>query len=854
MAGLRRVVRLRTALCCLLLLGNVVAATPIKVDGGRVEGTVENGLGVYRGIPFAAPPIRDLRWRAPQPVKPWRGVRRADKFAPGCMQAAGPATAVQPPSEDCLYLNVWTPARSSSERLPVMVWIHGGGFRAGATSEPIYDGAELAKKGVVLVSITYRLGAFGFLAHPGLSAENPEHVSGNYGLLDMIAGLHWVQRNIAAFGGDPSRVTIFGESAGGIAVSMLCASPLAKGLFESAISESGGSFGPVHGGNRGPGENLHPLPEAEKSGADWAARAGALTPQQLRMLPAVKVLGMAHGAPGWPIVDGWVISDDQYKLYTDGRYNDVPVLVGYNSDEGASFAPPTTRDAYVQNVRRRYGLYAERLLELYPSGDTEVGKRARDLTRDAAFGWHTWTWARLQSARGKSKVFLYYFDHHPENPPGSSISGIGARHAAELPYVFQHLGLARMPPATRDDIAISEAMATYWTNFAKTGDPNGVGLPKWPEFHGAEGQAMYFVANPHPAAVDNEDGLKALDRYFAWRRTESPESPQTGVAVHRPVFGGACKICPWGAIGEVLVRMMEPYGYDVQMCFNCNQVNAPRIVSEARVPPPYVPDSVVSKTLAPPNATGLGQVDFGATSLQFLVQAYEGSGPYVQDRSMKNLRLIANVESPNYVLVAINKKSGIAGLADLTNRHQPLRVFTGGTGGDIANAVLAYYGLSPQSIEAAGGHVGNTNDDLKNFDIAIGGAGGMTTAPEWRQWPEIAQNFDVTWVQLPDELLTSLAHQRQKLGYNVGYIPYALFPGIDHPIRTLVRSGTVIYCRDDAADEFIYTVAKAIDEQQSLLQWSNQIFSYNVRNVWKAGDVPLHPAAARYYREKGYMQ
>jgi para-nitrobenzyl esterase len=850
----RQVVNLTVLCASLMLLEGIAAAAVVKVEGGHVEGVVENGLKVYRGIPFAAPPVGDLRWRAPQSVKPWRGVRRADKFASPCMQVAGPATAVLRPSEDCLYLNVWSPAKNSSERLPVMVWIHGGGFRAGATSEAIYHGDQLAKRGVVLVSVTYRLGAFGFLAHPSLSAENERHVSGNYGLLDMIAGLKWVKRNIAAFGGDPGRVTIFGESAGGIAVSMLCASPLAKGLFEGAISESGGSFGPARGGSRGPGENLHPLVEAEKSGAEWATKAGAATAQELRAFPSDKVLGMAAGAPSWPIVDGWVIPDDQYKMYKDGRYNDVPILVGYNSDEGAGFAPPATPNAYIDGVRKRYGLYAERLLELYPPGDGKVAKSARDLTRDSAFGWHTWTWARLQAANGKSKVFVYYFDQHPENFAAGSITGIGAPHAAELPYVFQHLGLPKMPPATPDDTAISNAMAAYWTNFAKTGDPDGRGLPKWAEFREAKSQVMYFAGDPHLASIDNEDGLKALDAYFAWRRSESPEGVQTGVAVRRPVFGGACKICPWGAIGEVLVRMMQPYGYEVQMCFNCNQANAPRIVSEARLPPSYVPDSVVIKALAPPNAAGLGPVDFGATSLQFLVQAYDGSGPYAQDRSMKNLRLIANIESPNYLLVAINKKSGIAELAELKNAHRPLRVFTGGTGGDIANAVLAYYGLSPQSIEAMGGHVGNTDEDLKNFDIAIGGGGGMTTAPEWRHWPEIAQKFDVTWVQLPDEVLISLEQQRQKLGYKVGYIPYALFPGIDHPIRTLVRSGTVIYCRKDAPDEFVYTVTRAMDEQQSLLQWSNQIFSYNIHNVWKAGDVPLHSAAARYYREKGYMQ
>src|SRR6266568_1625211 len=310
---------LGVATVCVVFLMTEIVAASVTVDGGRVEGTVENGLQVYRGIPFAAPPVGDLRWRAPQPVKPWQGVRRADKFAPACMQVAGPATALQPPSEDCLYLNVWTPARSSSERLPVMVWIHGGGFRAGATSEPIYNGDHLAKKGVVVVSITYRLGPFGFLAHAGLSAEESRHVSGNYGLFDMISGLQWVQRNIAAFGGDPARATIFGESAGGIAVSMLCASPLAKGLFQGAISQSGGSFGPPRPTTY-PGKNMKRLADAEQSGLAYAKRAGAASIAELRKLTPDKLpAGFGSGA-AWPIIDGWVIPNDQYKLYEAGKY------------------------------------------------------------------------------------------------------------------------------------------------------------------------------------------------------------------------------------------------------------------------------------------------------------------------------------------------------------------------------------------------------------------------------------------------------------------------------------------------------------------------------------------------------
>ena len=272
-----------------------------KVEQGELKGSVEDGLSVYRGVPFAAPPVGDLRWRAPQPAAHWEGVRSAEKFAPQCMQSI-PGIAT---SEDCLYLNVWSPAKSASAKVPVLVWIYGGGFSVGGTSVPTYSGEQLAKKGVVLVSIGYRLGALGFLAHPGLSAESAQHVSGNYGLLDMIAALAWIQKNIAAFGGDPGKVTIFGESAGGIAVSELCSSPLAKGLIQGAISESGGSFGHFRAGGA-PGENMRTLALAERSGVDLALNLGAKSVADLRRLPAEKLVaaGQTNRGTGWPARTG----------------------------------------------------------------------------------------------------------------------------------------------------------------------------------------------------------------------------------------------------------------------------------------------------------------------------------------------------------------------------------------------------------------------------------------------------------------------------------------------------------------------------------------------------------------------
>ncbi len=486
----------------------------VEVEQGMVEGTVEDSLTVFKGIPFAQPPIGDLRWRTPQPANKWEGIKKTKEYAPAPIQGNDPTGK----SEDCLYLNVWTPAKSSEDKIPVLVWIYGGGFSYGSTSEPAYDGAALAKKGVVLVSIAYRVGQLGFLAHPELSAENPENTSGNYGLLDMIAGLQWVKDNIAAFGGDPNKVTIFGESAGGIAVSMLSASPLAKGLFHGAISQSGGSFGPTRL-TTFPGENMKTLAMAEKDGLKFAEKAGDTSLAGLRKIPADK-LPMEMGMGGaWPIVDGWVIPDDQYKLYEAGKFNDTPILVGYNSDEGASFTRTKDPKEYISSVEERYGPYADSLLKAYPVDSTTVPKTARDLSRDAAFGWPTWSWARLQAKKGKSKVFYYYFDQHPDHPEDSPNYGYGSPHGQEVAYVFENLD-ASNPETTKTDLGISDLMGTYWTNFAKYGDPNGEGVPKWPAFSDENPEVMYFNKTAYTGPVPSAESLEVLDSYFTWRRTQ----------------------------------------------------------------------------------------------------------------------------------------------------------------------------------------------------------------------------------------------------------------------------------------------------------------------------------------------
>lgn len=505
----------------IVLIANACSQLPpeqVKVEQGIVQGSLEDGLRVFKGIPFAAPPVGDLRWKAPQPAESWEGVKETTKYAPSPMQAGELPTGK---SEDCLYLNIWTPAKTADEKLPVLVWIYGGGFSMGSTS--FNDGANLAKKGVILASIAYRVNQFGFLAHPELSAENSNHVSGNYGILDQIAGLEWIQKNIAAFGGDPAKVTIFGESAGGISVSMLCASPLAKGLFSGAISESGGSFGPTRPTTY-PGENMKTLEQAEADGVAYLQNAGVSSLAELRALPADNVPS-GFGMPGgWPIVDGYVIPDDQYKMYEAGNFNDTPILVGYNSDEGASFTWTKAPNEFTESVEKRYGKFAKPLLKAYPVTENSVPKSARDLSRDAAFGWHTWSWARLQSKMGQSKAWLYYFDQHPEYPEDSPQFGYGSPHGQDVAYVFMQLN-PDDPQTTKSDLALSEVMATYWTNFAKYGDPNGEGVPAWPAFSNNTPNVMYLTGPvPFLGPVPDIRSMEVLDNYFEWRR--SPEGEE----------------------------------------------------------------------------------------------------------------------------------------------------------------------------------------------------------------------------------------------------------------------------------------------------------------------------------------
>ncbi|MEZ5072485.1 MAG: carboxylesterase family protein [Bacteroidales bacterium] len=508
-----------------LLLGiSCTRQEGIRVEGGLVKGVEEEGLTVYKGIPYAAPPVGFLRWAPPQPVTPWDTLLLANEFAPACPQVVFPDAAsmdnsVGPQSEDCLYLNIWTPAKGSTEKLPVMVWIHGGGFAIGGTRISNYSGEKLARKGVVVVSLSYRLGAFGFLAHPELTRESDAGASGNYGLLDQLAGLKWVQNNIAAFGGDPENVTIFGESAGGISVSMLCGSPLAKGLFHRAISQSGGSFEPVlDQGDQG----MATLARAEKQGLDFATRMGAHTLADLRALPIGTIVNDPSSNMGgfWPICDRYVITDDQYKLYSEGRYNDVDVLIGTNSNEGAMFVFGVNQSILQEMLQQSFGPLASRAEEVFPATNDSIAlQSARNIFRDQMFAWPTWTWARLQSRTGKSNVFVYYFDQR-EPAMNQGIPTIGASHSDEINYVFGHVDQNFNYQYTESDRELSSLLMDYWVNFASTGDPNGANLPAWPRFADKGDRAVMYFRSPEPEVgpVPNRPQLEFLEEHFTMLR------------------------------------------------------------------------------------------------------------------------------------------------------------------------------------------------------------------------------------------------------------------------------------------------------------------------------------------------
>ena len=508
--------KIRCALIGMLLsiqLGGLALAGPAQTESGAVQGTQQNGLTIYRGIPYAAAPVGERRWREPAPVAPWQGVRKATTFAPACMQigVSMPGEAPPPVSEDCLYLNIWTPARSSGARLPVIAWIHGGGYTNGATSMPLYHGDRLARQGVIVVTLAYRLGALGFLAHPELTHESAHQSSGNYGLMDQIAALEWIQRNIAAFGGNPLRVTIAGQSSGAMSVSALMVSPRAKGLFQRAIGQSGGIFEPVQ---LAPG---YLLANAERDGVKFATLLGATSLETLRKLPAEALLGGVADAVAHPVIEPYVLPMSPYQAYVLGSQYDVPLLVGSNTEEARSLVDVSTVKAssFDADIERRFGALPPQLLGAYPHHTDEEARQARlGLERDLRFGWDMWAWARLQAAAGKSPVYYYAFQQRPPFPAGSVYAGWGASHFSELWYMFDNLDQTSWHWSSADR-KLAHDMSRYWINFAQSGNPNGKGLKNWPAFAEGAQDVLYLGSPIHIGEVANIDSLKVFDAVYA---------------------------------------------------------------------------------------------------------------------------------------------------------------------------------------------------------------------------------------------------------------------------------------------------------------------------------------------------
>jgi para-nitrobenzyl esterase len=496
-------------------------ADTVSLQSGRVVGVAgsDPGVMVYKGIPYAAPPIGQLRWRPPQPPHRWDRVRLAEFFGPGCVQDLARS---RPPwteefmhqggiSEDCLYLNVWTAAATDAAHSPVLVYIHGGGFSEGSGSVAVYDGEALAKKGVVVVTINYRLGIIGFLAYPELTAESAHGASGNYGLLDQVAALQWVRRNIAGFGGDPDNVTIAGQSAGAISVYLLTASPLAAGLFHRAIVESGpgglAAFGLSSSRALAP-----PLSEAESGGAAVANALGASTLRELRAMSVDSLTATpAGGSPAMrfgPVIDGYFLPEDPATTYARGEQNDVPMLAGFNADEGSAFPGygQATREQFRDAATQRYGAAADTFLALYPAGtDADAGNAQKASLRDfAAVALERLAAERARTAR--TDAYLYYFGRGipwPEHPE------FGAFHTAEVPYVFDNLGQLDRPWGEVDR-QLADVASSYWANFAARGNPNGAGLPAWPAYGVAPRDLMELGKNIGPRKMPADDARWAF--------------------------------------------------------------------------------------------------------------------------------------------------------------------------------------------------------------------------------------------------------------------------------------------------------------------------------------------------------
>jgi para-nitrobenzyl esterase len=520
---------------CAGTFANASNQLQIKTDTGKVEGSLTEDAKVraFKGIPYAAPPVGNLRWQAPQPAAKWKGVRPAREFGNHCVQTNPfPDMIFRDPgqSEDCLTLNVWTPADAKAGSLPVMVWIYGGGFTSGGTSEARQDGQFLAHKNVVVVSMNYRLGIFGFFVHPELTAESPHHASGNYGLLDQAAATAWVKKNIKAFGGDPNNITIFGESAGSFSVSALMASPLSRDLIKKAIGESGAAFSSS-------GLSFEPREAREQRDAKFAETAlHVSTLAELRKLSVEDILKAVEAKttpppPRFgPDVDGWFLPDSVPNIYAAGKQAHVPLLAGWNKDEMRTAVtmrkPEMTAEQFKEQAQGEFGENAEKFLAAYPAtSDEEAVVSAGDYAGDRFIGFSTWRWLEAQVKTGQTPVYHYRFDL---GSPGDKFhsAAMGAFHSDDIEYVFGTLDSRQEITVRPEDRKLSDQIQTYWTNFARTGDPNGGGsnpdLPKWPAYDAAsEWTVMHLDAMPEAKPDAQRERYVFLDSVWGKPKTAS---------------------------------------------------------------------------------------------------------------------------------------------------------------------------------------------------------------------------------------------------------------------------------------------------------------------------------------------
>lgn len=481
---------------------------------GPVKGYTKDDLHIFKGIPFAQPPVGDLRWKAPQEPEPWTKVKECTSFGPSPMQAPPQPFRFwsseflipeSPIGEDCLYLNVWTRAKSSEEKRPVLVYIYGGGFRSGGAGCAIYDGESMAKRGVVFVTLNYRVGTFGFFAHPELTKESGNGASGNYGIMDQIAALRWVKDNIASFGGDPENVTIAGQSAGSFAVNILVASPRAQGLFQKAIGQSGGSV------LQNPARPAYSLSEGEQMGLDFAAQLNCTSLAELRAKSAEEILNAPNRAVT-PIVDGFVLPQSVHDIFYAGKQNDVATIVGWNQDDRVS-GPPMAAAEYRKSLESRMASFAADFLAQYPDSTEEISARSQiDIGRDEVFGAQNYAWAKKQSELGKSPVYIYNFNR--DLPYYTDSTNFGAFHSGEIVYAYDNLHTLDRPWKDEDH-KLAEIMSSYWVNFATKGDPNGDGLPEWPVYKLEDEQVMILDVESKSAVLPDKNKLMLWEKFFS---------------------------------------------------------------------------------------------------------------------------------------------------------------------------------------------------------------------------------------------------------------------------------------------------------------------------------------------------